>query len=69
VIVDEEWPESQNFAVYSNVKFLMTIGKFSAETGQCFETGLMALTDYFTILDYFQMDVSEEAYLKLKIKA
>lgn len=55
--------------MYSNVKFLLSIGKFSAETGKCLETGLKALNDYLAVLDYFSLDVSEEAFDKLRTKA
>lgn len=45
------------------------IGKFSAETGLCLEDGLGALNDYLSIVEYYRLDVPDETYEKLKLKA
>eukprot|EP00347_Sterkiella_histriomuscorum_P002786 403366804 len=61
--------DSEGFAVYSNTKFLLQIGKICAETGQFLEDGMGALNDYMQILEYYEMDIPEENYRKLQIKA
>ena len=60
--------DSEGFAVYSNVKFLYLIGKICCETSQFPEEGLLALNDYLSLLDYFQEDISEVSYQKLRTK-
>lgn len=61
--------DSEGFAIYSNVKFLLSIGKICAETGQYLEDGLNALNDYLSIVEYYKLDVPEDTYEKLKVKA
>ena len=60
--------DSEGFAVYSNVKFLYLIGKICCETIQYPEEGLLALNDYLSLIEYFQEDISEETYAKLRTK-
>lgn len=60
--------DSEGFAVYSNVKFLYLIGKICCETSQYPEEGLLALNDYLSLIEYFQEDISEETYAKLRTK-
>ena len=61
--------DSEGFAVYSNVKFLYLIGKICFESNQFPETGLSALNDYISLIEYFQDDISEELFLKLRTKS
>ena len=44
--------ESENFVVYSNVEFLLLIGKYCAHSRNLADIGLKALNDYLLILDY-----------------
>jgi len=44
--------ESENFAVYSNIKFLYLIGLYAADSKSFSEDGLKSLNDYLLILDY-----------------
>lgn len=49
---DQAISESENFTVYSNVEFLLLIGKYCAHSSQYADQGLKALNDYLLILDY-----------------
>ena len=44
--------DNDNFVVYSNVEFLLLIGKYCAHSSQLADQGLKALNDYLLILEY-----------------
>lgn len=46
--------ESENFAVYSHVDFLLKIGKYASLSTVTYEAGLHSLNDYLKILDHTQ---------------
>ena len=67
---DEDMPQteaiidSENFAIYSNTKFLLLIGKYSAYSSQYAEEGLKALNDYLLILEERRGSLTRDEYLK-----
>ena len=56
--------DSENFAIYSNTKFLLLIGKYSAYSSQYAEEGLKALNDYLLILEERRGSLTRDEYLK-----
>mmetsp|Transcript_7731 Transcript_7731/g.9295 ORF Transcript_7731/g.9295 Transcript_7731/m.9295 type:complete len:138 (+) Transcript_7731:2804-3217(+) len=54
--------ESENFAIYSNFKFLQLIGKFCAKSKQHSDEGLKALNDYLLLLEYSRGNQTKESY-------
>ena len=54
--------ESENFAIYSNFKFLQLIGKFCAKSKQFSDEGLKALNDYLLLLDYNRGNYTKTEY-------
>jgi len=54
--------ESENFAIYSNFKFLQLIGKYCAKSKQYSDEGLKALNDYLLLLDYNRSNVTKIEY-------
>ena len=48
---DDNYVESEGFAVWSDPRFLYQIGKITSETGMFMEEGLVCLDDYLNILD------------------
>lgn len=54
--------ESENFAIYSNFKFLQLIGKYCAKSKQHSEEGLKALNDYLLLLEYHRGSYTKQEY-------
>ena len=54
--------DSENFAIYSNFKFLQLIGKFCAKSKQYSDEGLKALNDYLLLLEYQRSSFTKEQY-------
>lgn len=54
--------ESENFAIYSNFKFLQLIGKYCAKSKQYSDEGLKALNDYLLLLEYHRSNYTKQEY-------
>ena len=54
--------DSENFAIYSNFKFLLLIGKFCAKSRKFSSQGLKALNDYLLLLEYHRSSYNKETY-------
>ena len=54
--------ESENFAIYSNFKFLQLIGKYCAKSKQYSDEGLKALNDYLLLLEYNRSNYTKQEY-------
>lgn len=58
--------ETDNFVVYSNVEFLLLIGKYCAHSSQLADQGLKALNDYMLILEYHKGLMTQAQYVKTR---
>lgn len=65
-IFNQPMSESENFVVYSNVEFLLLIGKYCAHSSQIADQGLKALNDYLLILDYQKGLTTRSHYIKIR---
>ena len=54
--------ESENFAIFSNFKFLQLIGKYCAKSKQYSDEGLKALNDYLLLLEYHRSSYTKQEY-------
>ena len=54
--------ESENFAIFSDFRFLQLIGKYCAKTKQYSDEGLKALNDYLLLLEYKRSSYTKEEY-------
>ena len=61
-VMDDMALPSENFAVYSDPKFLYIIGKICAKNGSYLDVGLQALNDYLLILNYNQNEMETEQF-------
>ena len=61
--------EAESFSVSSDSKFLYTIGKICARSGENIEEGLKAFNDFLLILDYFKTELDVQFRRKIHAKA
>ena len=54
--------ESENFAIYSNFKFLQLIGKYCAKSKQYSDEGLKALNDYLLLIEHHRSSYTKQEY-------
>ena len=61
--------EIEGFSVSTDVDFLYQIGKICAESGIKLDEGIKSLNDFCLILDYYNQDMDQRIYKKMKTQA